>query len=89
MPDFQPFERIRKFRKSLKYTQKDFANALEVNPSTYASYESGQSDIRVKVMQELIKRFGINLNWLIGGLGEMTLPTREGGKIEITATPEG
>lgn len=89
MSDIQPFERLRIFRKSLKYTQVEFSKSLKLNQSTYASYESGVSDIRVKVMIDLLFKYGINLNWLLGGLGKMTLPTREGGRIEIVATPEG
>lgn len=89
MSDTQPSGRIRVFRRLLKMTQKDFAESVNLNHRTYASYESGQADLRVKVMQDLLAKYGVNLNWLIGGIGEMTLPTREGGKIEITATPEG
>ncbi|MEM6342580.1 MAG: helix-turn-helix transcriptional regulator [Bacteroidota bacterium] len=89
MSDIQPSGRIRIFRKSLKMTQKEFSDSIKLNHRTYASYESGQSDLRIKVMKDLLMRYGINLNWLIGGVGDMTLPTREGGKIEITATPEG
>lgn len=48
-------ESLRKFRESRKWTQKELAERLGVNRTTYANYESEVANPPKKVMDELLR----------------------------------
>ena len=52
-------------------TQQEFANQLEVSTATIASVENGSRDMPKALMKSLVKKIGINANWLLTGEGEM------------------
>lgn len=64
-------EQLKLIRKNKGLTQQEFANQLEVSTATIASVENGSRDIPKALMKSLVKKFGINANWLLTGEGEM------------------
>lgn len=69
-------DRLKKARESLGYTQKDIATAIKTNPQTWQVYESGKSVPGGKVFEGLA-RLGINVNWLLTGVGPLKLHEEE------------
>ena len=53
-------EKIKKFRKKINYTQKQVADYLGVDRSTYSYYELGKIIPDVKTIMSLSKIFGVN-----------------------------
>ena len=53
-------EKIKKFRKKINYTQKQVADYLGVDRSTYSYYELGKIIPYVKTIMSLSKIFGVN-----------------------------
>jgi transcriptional regulator with XRE-family HTH domain len=64
-------ERLRKVRRRLGMTQKEFAEALGVHPMTLSKYESGKWKPSEKFLRLLEAKFGINYDWLLYGRGTM------------------
>jgi len=62
--------RLKKIRKFLGLSQKDFANMLNIGLRTYQTYESGDRDPLYSVITKL-SEIGIDINWLISGEGSM------------------
>ena len=65
--------RLKEIRKALKMTQDEFSAQLEVSKPTYVRYELGEMMPKVQFLSLLIKKFHINLNWLLSGKGERFL----------------
>jgi transcriptional regulator with XRE-family HTH domain len=60
------------FRKSKKITQDDIAAAFGINQPAYSQYENGKNKMLSKAKQTILKdRFGLNIDWLFTGIGEM------------------
>lgn len=67
------FDRLRQV---IKYTGKkksDFAKALNVSPGNLSDWLSGRSQPDGLILIRINEIFGIDLNWMISGEGEMTL----------------
>jgi transcriptional regulator with XRE-family HTH domain len=65
-------QRLSDARKRLGYDERPvFAEALRIPLSTLANYERGESAPNADVLAIYHLQFGINLNWLISGKGEM------------------
>ncbi len=62
--------RLRHIREHLGETQAVFAVRFDLSRHDIANYERGRCDIPTRVLAEL-DRMGINLSWLLNGLGEM------------------
>ena len=56
-------------------TAAEAASALGVSYSTYAGHENGSSGFRRDTAAQYARRFGVSLEWLITGRGEMTGPS--------------
>ena len=63
--------RLKKLRKSLKLTQKEFAEMLDLFRTTISSYESGSKIPSDKTLRLIIKTFNVNENWLLNNTGDM------------------
>jgi transcriptional regulator with XRE-family HTH domain len=68
-------DRIRKLRKSLDLTQKDFAERIGMKSNTIATYEMGRAIPSDPTINNICKEFGVNETWLRTGEGEMFVPT--------------
>lgn len=71
------YERLIAVRNQFNESQAQFSQRLGLAQSTYANYEKGirsiPDDLKIKLTQ-----FGINLTWLIAGIGEMYLEESSG-----------
>jgi len=64
-------ERLALVRKSLKLTQRDFAQKISVATGFIASMEIGDRKVNPRIMKLISSEFDINLHWLETGEGEM------------------
>ena len=71
-------EQLRILRKREKMTQAEVAAKLGVDRSTYAKYETGQSEPNFEIAQLLAEMFGVSVDFLIGG---HVPPQSSGGKM--------
>lgn len=73
-------------------SQTSFASEFHLAQTTYGPYELGKRAIPIDLMNDLSKRFSVNLHWLITGEGPMYTDGKEGevasGK-ETYVTPRG
>jgi len=64
-------ERLALARKTLKLTQREFAEKISVATGFIASMEIGVRKINPRIMKLVSSTFDINLQWLETGEGEM------------------
>ncbi|GAB6075420.1 helix-turn-helix domain-containing protein [Desulfurobacterium crinifex] len=64
-------KRLKKVRKTLGITQRNFAKEIGISEATLRRYENEQFLPDAEVLQRLAKKFGINIHWLITGEGSM------------------
>lgn len=62
-------DRIKKIRKSVGLTQKEFAEKLGLKQNTIATYEMGRIGISDTVILSICREFGVNEVWLRTGEG--------------------
>lgn len=67
-------ERIKKLRKALDLTQREFAERIGSSQNVLANYESGRRNPSNAVINNICKEFNINEEWLRYGTGEMFKP---------------
>ncbi|MDR0641302.1 MAG: helix-turn-helix domain-containing protein [Treponema sp.] len=63
--------RIRMLRKALNLTQNKFAMILAVSQSQIASMETGEREVKSRIIRQLCDSFGVNGHWLRTGEGPM------------------
>jgi transcriptional regulator with XRE-family HTH domain len=63
-------DRFKNIRKSLGYTQNDFAKLLGTTQQCISDYEKAKNQIPDKIKEKLYN-LGYNINWLISGKGQM------------------
>lgn len=63
-------ERIRFLRG--EETQHAFAASLGIPQMTLSNYETGKSEPKLVLLKELCSRFGLNVGWLLFGVGSMS-----------------
>ena len=66
-------ERIKMIRKSLKYTQKEFAKKIGANRTTIVFIEKGTSNPSNLIISSILEKFNVNKEWLEDGVGDMFL----------------
>ena len=64
-------ERIKKLRKALDLTQREFGERLGVKPNTIATYEIGRNEPIDAVISLICREFNVREEWLRTGEGEM------------------
>ena len=64
-------ERIRKLRKHLDLTQKEFGDRIGVKQNTVAQYEMGRNVPIDSVISLICREFNVREEWLRNGTGEM------------------
>ena len=70
-------EQLKVFRKKMGLTQADVADHLGIDRSTYAKYETGQSEPNFDMLHKISLLFGTSIDVLING---NAAPTSTGGK---------
>lgn len=68
-------ERIKKLRKALDLTQREFGERIGVKPNTIATYEIGRNEPIDAVVSLICREFNVSESWLRTGEGEMFLET--------------
>lgn len=63
-------ERLKVLRKKAGYTQADVAAMLGIDRSTYAKYETGQSEPNFEMLQKLSALFHASIEFLINGASQ-------------------
>ena len=58
--------RIKDFRKSIKLTQKQMAERLNISERAYQYYESGQREPSLASISEISDTFNVSLDYLLG-----------------------
>ena len=66
-------ERIRKFRRQMKWTQADFATRMGVTRDVVASWENGRVEPPEAVIRLICREYDISYDWLKNG--RETMPT--------------
>jgi len=64
-------ERLAQTRKTLKLTQREFAEKISVATGYIASMEIGDRKVNPRIMKLVSSIFNVNLQWLETGEGEM------------------
>ena len=64
-------ERIKKLRKTLGLTQREFGARIGVKPNTIATYEIGRNEPIDAVVSLICREFDVNEHWLRTGEGEI------------------
>lgn len=60
------FTRIRDLREDNDLTQKDIAEVLSVDQSTYSDYENGKINIPVESLMKLADYYKTTMDYLVG-----------------------
>lgn len=66
--------RVRKLRKTLDLTQKEFGRRIGIKGNTVAQYELGRSNPVDSVVSLIIREYNVSEEWLRNGEGEMFRP---------------
>ena len=67
--------RIRHLRKQLNLSQQEFSEKIHISRSQLSYYESGTVNIPERSQNEICEKFGVNIEWLRTGEGEVYKPT--------------
>lgn len=70
-------KRISALRQYLGLTQAEFGKKVGVARNTIATYESGVREPKDSVLLMMSKEFGVDVDWLKTGEGEMFLPVSD------------
>lgn len=62
-------QKLVKARKDARYTQKQVADALNLNRSTLANYEIGRIQPDIETLGKLADFYHVSLDWLVGTVG--------------------
>lgn len=66
--------RLKKIRKELRLSQEAFGERLGLTRASIASVEADNSNFSQEILCKMIPTFNINLNYLLGGIGQPFLP---------------
>lgn len=66
-------ERLVTLRKSLGFSQQEFADKLNIKRGTIANYECGRNEPIDAVINLICREFNVNEKWLRSGEGEMLI----------------
>ncbi len=66
--------RIKQTRKALNLKQKDFAQELNISVSSLSEIETGKYKAGIELLEKLVKKYNVNLHFVITGEGDMFIP---------------
>ena len=64
-------KRVKELKLVLKVTSAEMAKKLNIPTRTIGSYERDEAQPGPKFLNALITEYGVNINWLLTGVGEM------------------
>ena len=59
------------FRKAIKKTLPQLASELKAGQEDIAAIEKGAAYPKVNYLHDLYRKYGLNINWLVGNIGDM------------------
>ncbi|MCE5342814.1 MAG: helix-turn-helix domain-containing protein [Eubacteriales bacterium] len=68
------YERIKKIRHTMKWTQAEFASRLGVTRDVVASWENGRVEPPEAVVRLICREYAIHYDWLKNGREPMNVP---------------
>jgi len=68
--------RFKKIRTELRLSQEDFGEKFGLTKSAISAVERGKSFLSVKILSALLLDYNVNINYLIGGVGEPFNPPK-------------
>jgi transcriptional regulator with XRE-family HTH domain len=66
-------KRLKRIRKGLGLTQREFAKSIGISEATLRRYESGQNFPDAGVLERIANKYGVNTHWLVTGRGTIFL----------------
>jgi SOS-response transcriptional repressor LexA len=66
-------DRLKTVRETLNINQNEFARTLGFAPSFISDIERDKKELSRELLQKLLEKYQININWLLSGTGEMFL----------------
>ena len=69
--------RFKKIRNLVNKSQHEFANDLEITKQAVSNIETGKSAPSLSVLEKLLEKYNINLNYIISGIGPIYLVNDE------------
>lgn len=70
-------ERLRLFRKTIGYEQKEIASVLGIKENTYCQIENGRRELTSRHIDSLVNKLHLNKDWLLTGEGDMFITTSD------------
>lgn len=67
-------KRIKQIRKALNQTQEDFGKSLATSKASLSEIETGKYKAGIELLEKLVKKYNVNLHFLITGEGDMFIP---------------
>lgn len=67
-------ERFASIRQDFGLNVKQFAESLDMEPTTVSSIESGKREPSKEVLYNLAIKYAVSLNWIFTGIGEKSMP---------------
>lgn len=63
--------RLKKLRKTLKLTQKEFGESIDLSGSNVSNLEKGNVNLTPRNISAICSKYQVNEEWLLNGEGEM------------------
>lgn len=79
-------ERLKQFRITTGLTQAEFAKRYNISQKNVSDYENDR-EMPDKLKLVLLSQDGLNLNWLVGGVGSMKLKTSSESAFSLSEQP--
>ena len=70
--------RIKKIREELRLTQEQFAEVFGFNRAFVSAIEKDKSKLSVDNLVKLLLTYKVNMNYVLGGIGDMFLQDKSG-----------
>jgi transcriptional regulator with XRE-family HTH domain len=67
-------KRIQQIRKALNLTQEEFGKSSGTSKASLSEVESGKYKASIELLEGLVKKYNVNLHFVITGEGEMFMP---------------
>lgn len=64
-------DRIRLIRKNANLTQDEFANKINLTKNYISLVENGSRTMADRTIADICRKFKVNYDWLVDGIGEM------------------
>ena len=64
-------ERLKAIRSYFDLNQGNFAKSIGLKQGSYSDIERGRTGLSINLLENLVKNYNINANWLLTGKGKM------------------